>query len=105
MAFVPADRPTHNGESASLATEAGQWAIGCRAWILPVLCVFLSACQPDGPIAEVRLGWGYEYEALARLEKIFLLSGFRIEELSSRIKSEFGRNSKVKYIDSERCVG
>jgi hypothetical protein len=50
-----------------------------RAWILSVLCVFLSACQPDGPIAEVHLSGGYEHEDLARLEKIFLLSGFQYE--------------------------
>lgn len=150
-----------------------------RACILSVICALLSACQPNGPIAEMRLGWGYEYEDLARFEKIFLLSGFqyeiqertsaesaaesvypwryksggviysyfryspdgadrlrailslkgstgrlsmiihggdncpskgftigareRIQELPPLIKSEFGKNVQIKYIDSERC--
>lgn len=163
-----------------LTAQRQRWAARYRPWVLLVLCVSLSACQLHGPIAEVRLGWGYKYEDLARLEKIFLLSGFqyeiqdrqstesafesvypwryksggeiysyfnyssdgadrlrailslmagtgrlsvrivggdncpskgftagartRIEELPPQIKSEFGRNVQVKYIDSEHCA-
>jgi len=162
------------------AAQAGRWAARYRAWVLSALCVFLAACQPDGPVAEVHLGWGHVYEDLAKLEKIFLLSGFqyeiqdrqstesavesvhpwryksggtiysyfnyspqgadrlrailslkestgrlsvrvgggdncpskgfttgarkRIEELPPQIRSEFGKNVQVKYIDSERCA-
>jgi hypothetical protein len=61
---------------------AGSMAIAQRLHrvLIPlVLCAFLSSCQLHGPIAEIYLGWGYEIEDVARLEKLFLLSGFEYE--------------------------
>lgn len=79
LEFARCARPTRKSEALLLAAHSRHWAARYRAWILSVLCIFLSACQPDGPIAEVHLGWSFEYEDLARLEKILLLSGFQYE--------------------------